>query len=335
MARIVGAFATSHGPLLSTPPEMWHLRAEADRLNPGHWFRGKQYTFEALLDERRPGFAAESTDAKKREHYDACQRALDELAARFAATAPDVVLILGNDQEEIFRAECRAAFAVYRGAAIRNFPIAAQAQAQLEPGLAVALSGHTPLVGTAYRGAPDVAATLIDVLLDREFDVAVSGQLREDGPESSGIPHAFGFVYRRLMRDDPPPSVPIFTNVGVPPNRPRLGRVLRFGHAVRSAVEALPANLRVVVIATGGLTHFTIDEEFDRNVLAALKAGDEAAMASFPESYFEGNSSEIKSWFALAAMMNDDGRTMHVVDYVPCYRSAAGTGNAMGFAYWD
>ena len=23
-----------------------------------------------------------------------------------------------------------------------------------------------------------------------------------------------------------------------------------------------------------------------------------------------------------------------VVDYVPCYRSEAGTGNAMGFVYW-
>ena len=31
MARIVLGIGTSHGPLLSTPPEMWHLRAEWDR----------------------------------------------------------------------------------------------------------------------------------------------------------------------------------------------------------------------------------------------------------------------------------------------------------------
>ena len=31
----------------------------------------------------------------------------------------------------------------------------------------------------------------------------------------------------------------------------------------------------------------------------------------------------------------DLGRDMTLVDYVPCYRSEAGTGNAMGFAYWQ
>jgi hypothetical protein len=26
---------------------------------------------------------------------------------------------------------------------------------------------------------------------------------------------------------------------------------------------------------------------------------------------------------------------MNLVDYVPCYRSVAGTGNAMAFAWWE
>jgi hypothetical protein len=29
------------------------------------------------------------------------------------------------------------------------------------------------------------------------------------------------------------------------------------------------------------------------------------------------------------------GVPAHVVDYIPCYRSLAGTGNAMGFVYWQ
>jgi seryl-tRNA synthetase len=29
------------------------------------------------------------------------------------------------------------------------------------------------------------------------------------------------------------------------------------------------------------------------------------------------------------------GLTMELVDYIPCYRSEAGTGTAQGFAYWD
>ena len=37
----------------------------------------------------------------------------------------------------------------------------------------------------------------------------------------------------------------------------------------------------------------------------------------------------------LAAIMAGCGLAMTLVDYVPCYRSEAGTGNAMAFAYWS
>ena len=59
MADIVLGIGASHGPLLSTPPEQWDLRAAADRKNKSHWFRGKAYDFESLLKERAPGFARE------------------------------------------------------------------------------------------------------------------------------------------------------------------------------------------------------------------------------------------------------------------------------------
>ena len=57
MAEIVLGIGSSHGPLLSTPPEQWDLRAKADRENKKHWFRGKTYDFEGLMKERAPGFA--------------------------------------------------------------------------------------------------------------------------------------------------------------------------------------------------------------------------------------------------------------------------------------
>ncbi len=135
MARLVGAFATSHGPLLSTPPDKWYLRAEHDRINADHWFRGKRYGFEQLLDARKPGFAAESSDAKKHEHFAACQRALDALAARFAELKPDVVLIFGNDQEEIFRRRLPRGVRCLRGSIESECLIAPETKAKLEPGL--------------------------------------------------------------------------------------------------------------------------------------------------------------------------------------------------------
>jgi len=52
MAQIVLGMALSHGPMLSTPPAMWDLRAGADRANPRHWYRGRPYAYAALAAAR-------------------------------------------------------------------------------------------------------------------------------------------------------------------------------------------------------------------------------------------------------------------------------------------
>jgi hypothetical protein len=50
---------------------------------------------------------------------------------------------------------------------------------------------------------------------------------------------------------------------------------------------------------------------------------------------FKVGTAEIKNWYPVIAAMTAEGRKFHQVDYVPCYRSEAGTGNAMAFVYWD
>jgi len=104
---------------------------------------------------------------------------------------------------------------------------------------------------------------------------------------------------------------------------------------LKKAVDALPDAMTVAVIASGGMTHFCIDEELDRQMLKALAAGDEASLAQIPEVMLNGNTAELKSWYPLLAIMNDIGLSMELLDYVPCYRTEAGTGNAMGFAVWQ
>jgi hypothetical protein len=88
-------------------------------------------------------------------------------------------------------------------------------------------------------------------------------------------------------------------------------------------------------MASGGLSHFVVNEDLDRQVLKAMETGDEAALVAIPESYFKVGTAEIKNWYPLIAAMNAAGKTFHLVDYVPCYRSEAGTGCAMGFVYWE
>ncbi|WP_322881699.1 DODA-type extradiol aromatic ring-opening family dioxygenase [Pandoraea sputorum] len=337
MARIVFAMGCSHGPMLATPPQMWHLRAGADRKNQQHWFRGEAMAFDALLAARADEssrFAEAIAPEAMQERFDACQRALDTLAERFNEARADVVILLGNDQREVFKEDLTPSITVYAGERIENIPLTEAQVARLPPGVAIAEEGHCPPEGATYPGAPDVADALVRSLCDGHFDVARSVRLPGGEDRQHGIPHAFGFLYRRIMRDTPPPSVPIFLNVGVAPNQPRAARCLAFGHALRAAIEQLPNDLRVAVLASGGMTHFVIDEALDRHVLNAFAEHDEAALADIPEPYFNGNTAEIKSWYPLAAAMHDIDWRMTLVDYVPCYRTEAGTGNAMAFAYW-
>ena len=88
------------------------------------------------------------------------------------------------------------------------------------------------------------------------------------------------------------------------------------------------------MIASGGLSHFVIDESFDLDVINALERGDGEALSAIPEAMFQAGTSEIKNWIVAAGMMAESGLAMTMVDYVPCYRSEAGTGSGMGFAYW-
>jgi hypothetical protein len=70
-------------------------------------------------------------------------------------------------------------------------------------------------------------------------------------------------------------------------------------------------------------------------VIKAMQNRDEAALAAIPESDLLGNTCEMRNWIPLSAAMNESGKKMTLVDYVPCYRTDAGTGNAMGFVYWQ
>jgi len=335
MAQIVLGIGSSHGPMLSTPPDMWHLRGEADRKNSRHFYRGEMYDFEKLAVARRPGFADAITPPERQKRYDACQRALDKLAAKFAATKPDAVVIIGNDQRELFSDENTPVFLIFAGGKIENVPETEEAKAKMPPGIAIAEMGHCPPGGAVYAGQSSLALHLVSSLIDQEFDVSESSKLPKVNGHEHGIPHAFGFLYRRIMADSPPPSVPVFLNAGIPHNLPRIARCLKFGRALVKAIESWKEDAKVAVFASGGLTHFVIDEELDERVLKAMQAQDEAALAAIPESYLLGNTCEIRNWIPLSVGMNSLGKKMNLVDYVPCYRTEAGTGNAMGFVYWQ
>ena len=93
-------------------------------------------------------------------------------------------------------------------------------------------------------------------------------------PEGEGEGHAFGFVHQRIMKDVAIPVVPVFLNTYYPPNQPSPRRCYRLGQAIRAAVEAYPEKLRIGVVASGGLSHFTVDEALDGEIIRALREKD-------------------------------------------------------------
>ena len=76
-----------------------------------------------------------------------------------------------------------------------------------------------------------------------------------------------------------------------------------------------------------------VDEELDQAALAGMQAKSVEHLMALPREKINSGSSEIRNWIVVTGAT--EHLDMDVVDYVPCYRSPAGTGCAMGFATWE
>jgi OH-DDVA oxygenase/3-O-methylgallate 3,4-dioxygenase len=158
----------------------------------------------------------------------------------------------------------------------------------------------------------------------------------ERGP--IGVGHAVGFVYRRIVQDRPVPVLPILLNTYFAPNRPTAKRCYEFGQSIGRAIAGWNgpnANKRVAICASGGISHFVVDEDFDTRMLTAMKNRDTKTIFAEPENMFLSGTSETKNWITAAGILSATDLTMNLIDYVPSCRSEAGTGCGMAFANWE
>ena len=259
---------------------------------------------------------------------------MDKLADKWEAVGADVAVVLGNDQNEVYETEeLNPPFMVFFGDKIPNYPQSEEAKAKLPPGIAEAEHGHATESYTEYPGVPDLGAHIIKTMMANEFDVAASKIWPKHA--RNGASHAFGHIYRQVMRDKVVPNVPIYQNTFFPPNQPSARRAYQFGRAVKKAIDSWQSDKTVAVFGSGGMSHFVIDEEFDRAFVDALRRKDRDHLMSIPLVDLQSGTSELKSWITLAGVLEDADSRMHELDYVPCYRSAAGTGTANGFYWWE
>jgi hypothetical protein len=336
MADIVLGLGTSHGPLLNTPPAEWGQRARADRANPALVYRGQDFSYPELLAHRQPGFAEECRQEVWDRRHAACREAIAELGEVAAATDLDALVVVSSDHKETFDDELLPPFAVYYGDTVQHMPFTQEDLDAMPPGLAIAEVANTPDEPTTRTCHADLALHLIRSTGEAGFDPAASQHLPAGKYGDHGIPHGWGFVYQQILGGGPTvPVVPVFVNTFWEPNPPSAARCYDFGLALGQAIASYPEDLRVGVVASGGLSHMVVDEDLDRDFLEAVTKGDRAFMDALPAAVLRSGTSEMRNWIVTAAAMTATSLQARLVDYQPCYRSEAGTGCAMGFMVWE
>lgn len=327
MAEIVLGIGTSHSPQMSTPAELWALHAERDRAMDGLYYRGRAHTFAELEERMRtdvPDLEQRLAPAAWEEGFRRCQEATTRLRAAFLEADPDVVVILANDHRELFRSNLPA-IAIPWMDVITNVPVPLD---EVPESIRPALSARQKDVAEDYPCHSELGLHLIGSLTAGGFDITEISRQPPDGT----IGHGFSHV-RLLIMNELRPMVPVIMNSYYPPNQPTARRCHELGQAIGDAIEAWDADARVCVVASGGLSHFVVDREFDEALLAALAAADADHLRGIRDDELMQGTAECRHWVAAGGALRD--LDMQVVDYVPAYRSAAGTGCGMAYTLWS
>lgn len=175
-----------------------------------------------------------------------------------------------------------------------------------------------------YPGDAELGKHLYAFALESEFDPAlVEGGL--DFDENFCVP------LHHLDPESKYPLVPVIVN-GVNPPWPTPKRCYEFGRMLADAVRAQSAAERVVVIGTGGLSHWvglpeagTINTEFDRDFLARFESGDPSRLTDYTAEQIDaaGNGAhEIRTWLVAAGAV---AAPFEVLAYEPVPEWLTGT----------
>jgi 2,3-dihydroxyphenylpropionate 1,2-dioxygenase len=93
---------------------------------------------------------------------------------------------------------------------------------------------------------PPFAQALAEHLVESGTEVAISARMQIDHGQSHAVQY--------LLRDVPVPIVPLVINVFATP-LPTVSRCVQLGRGLAEAITRFPEDKRVVVIASGGLSH--------------------------------------------------------------------------------
>lgn len=330
MAQIVLALGVSHSPMLTLDWTEWEHRAKADLANDRlNLSDGRFVSYAELVAEVGERWSAISTPEQFAGAAARCKASLDRAAAALTKARPDVVLVVGDDQGELFARSNTPAISVYYGDEVVTNDV--WGRPENPDWMRTMARGYAMDYVHRFAAAPEMARALIAGLIAKHVDIGAASHV--ENPVTAGFGHAFGFIADRLFRDQPFPMLPVLLNTYFPPNVMTAGRALDIGIAIREVLEAVPGDARVAVVASGGLSHFVVDEVLDRRVMDGLAPDRHALLRDIPPEALHSGSSEILNWIMTAAIAGD--LLVEWVDYQPIRRTPAGTGVGVAFACWS
>lgn len=319
MAALVGGIGTPHTPMLGMDPALWreHGNLEVERLANSDLVATTRSP-EEIESELEPTLMAA--------RFERMQLGIARLAEALRKMEPDVMLIVGDDQRELFLDDSMPAISVFRGTSMWDRPPGHDAY---PPTMVDAYQWYHGDGEECYETSSSLGLHLVEELMKSSFDVAqFSSQ-----STSRSLGHAFLWVYRRLLLGDHGiPFTPLILNTYYPPNQPSPKRCVALGQALGEAVRSWPADARVALVASGGLTHPIISEELDQRVLQSLVRHDTDDLSLLPLELLREGSSEIRNWITVGGALAD--HDVEIVDYIPAYRSMVGSGCGTAFTIW-
>jgi hypothetical protein len=305
---LVLGLASSHAPSMFVGAEHWptvHRGLVKEVPQPPELAQETPEVLGQYVRRVRKGFAALSEELQR--------------------AKPDIVVIVGDDQTEVFSNAFVPALAVFIGERASGTTSISWIGEKRE-------DNHI-----SFPGDPAFARSLVAALMERGFDPAYMEELRPMGRPEAGLGHAFTRIGRVMgLVEGGKPVIPVFVNAYHPP-LPSAARCYALGQAMRDFFDARPE--RVVLYGSGGLSHCPlgpragwVDEPLDRWVIERIARGEGAQLKNlftFDSDTLQSGTGEIRSWIVVAGAF--DGGKGTVVDYIPARHAVTG----LGFAYWN
>ena len=259
MAKLVGAFASSHAPLMAR-------------------------AWESVGPERLASI----------------KKTFAEMGRRFKEAKPDVLVVISPDHWVNFF--------------INNLPSVCICVGETHDGPPEPWMKDVPY--KSFPGHPGLGMHLAEQAFKQGFEPSLCYHLQID--------HGIAIPLWRMGIPPTPVIVPIIVNTVEPP-LVTLRRSADWGRFIRRAIDSYPEDLRVVLMATGGLSHSIgepdmgrIYEEFDLECLEIMRSGNVEALVGFLERNIEsaGNgAAEIRNWLMAHSAVN--GRGFDLIGYHP------------------